>query len=177
MERILFSINISSIQNFLEKLLQTDFIAYDELEAHGLVNVYIPYANINNYFFERFGSFTYNHSASVLIDKVLNSSTDLAEPRLTAHFNESTFDLVITKGKKLLLANTFTYYNAEDVLYYVLFCIEQFSLDAEKNTLHLAGNIQVEDEKYALLYKYIRHIKIEERANDVFTHNSFLITT
>ena len=169
--------NLTEYLKYNVKLLQTDFIAYDELEAHELVNIYIPYTNINNYFFERFGSFTYNHSASVLIDKVLNSSTDLAEPRLTAHFNESTFDLVIVKGEKLLLANTFAYHKPEDVLYYILFCIEQFSLNADKNMLHVAGNITQEDAKFALLYKYIRHIKIEERADDVFAHNSFLITT
>lgn len=39
----------SSFLKFNAKILKTDFVAFDKL-SEGIVNVYIPYANITNYF-------------------------------------------------------------------------------------------------------------------------------
>ena len=33
--------------------------------------VYVPLVNINNFIFERFGSFEYKHSATILLNRVL----------------------------------------------------------------------------------------------------------
>ena len=43
---------------FNTKVLGTDVLSYDIVENHELVNVYVPYMNINNYIYELFGEFT-----------------------------------------------------------------------------------------------------------------------
>ena len=40
---------------FNNKIQKTDFITTDEIAVNNGINVYIPYVNINNYIFERFG--------------------------------------------------------------------------------------------------------------------------
>lgn len=155
---------------FNTKILKTDFLTYDQLPDQELVNVYVPYANINNYFFDCFGSFTFYHSLSVLIKNTLLDS-DVLETVLTAYFSQSYFELVIRTGKKLLLANSFTYQAPEDVVYYILFCAEQLNLNPETIKLNLLGDIHADSKIYELLYKYIRHVEIHEESNDVLKIN------
>jgi len=46
----------SEYLKFNAKILSNDFIAHDILESFDIAVIYIPLVNINNYFFERFGS-------------------------------------------------------------------------------------------------------------------------
>lgn len=48
---------------FNTKVLQNDFIAYDELNPHNIVTVYIPYTNINNFFLIHLGLLPINTPA------------------------------------------------------------------------------------------------------------------
>ncbi len=60
----------STYLKFNTKILKTDVVAHDML-AHDLVNVYIPYTNINNYFFDKYGEFEFKHNVSVLVEAIL----------------------------------------------------------------------------------------------------------
>ncbi|MAZ29486.1 MAG: hypothetical protein CL868_20725 [Cytophagaceae bacterium] len=147
------------------KLLKDDFIVYDEISQFDLINVYVPYANLNNFFFDRFGSFTYYHGVTLLLQKVLGHNSNGAT--LAALAKKTSFDLVITKGSDLQLANTFDYQAPEDFAYHILFCIEQLQLDPEKIMLRLYGAIEPDGEIFDLLYKYIRNVEliVEETQN------------
>ncbi|MEH6407219.1 MAG: DUF3822 family protein [Leeuwenhoekiella sp.] len=144
------------------KILQTDYVAYDEINEHNLVNVYIPYTNINNYFFDRFGSFTFLHNMSVFVKEVLDNAEVTSPTKIATHLGENSIDVVIHKGKQLLLANTYDYNTPEDVLYYLLFCMEQLDLNTNETELSLSGKIAKNDDIYNLAYKYIRKIGINE---------------
>ena len=50
---------------YTTKILSTDYLAHDVMEGLGLVCIYIPFTNINNYFFECFGSFEYLHAITL----------------------------------------------------------------------------------------------------------------
>ena len=56
---------------FNNKILASDFIAYDEIDEK-TISVYVPLVNINNYIFDTFGSFTYKHFSTLFIDYILN---------------------------------------------------------------------------------------------------------
>ena len=53
------------------KILDNDFIAYDEISNTDIVNVYVPFVNINNFFIDTFGSFEFKHNSTVLIEELL----------------------------------------------------------------------------------------------------------
>ena len=63
--------NLVDYLKFNTKILKTDFITFDNVQVADLVVVYVPLININNFIFDRFGSFEYKHSASVLLNRVL----------------------------------------------------------------------------------------------------------
>ena len=57
---------------FNSKILRSDFITYDKITANESVNVYVPYVNINNYLYDIFGEFEFNHFSTIILEPVLN---------------------------------------------------------------------------------------------------------
>ena len=142
--------NLTDYLKFNTKILKTDFIVYDELESLDLINIYVPYTNINNFFFDHFGTFTYYHSQSILIKNILEDSTVTAEPQ----------------GKSLLLSNHFKYTTDADFVYCILFCLEQLALNPEEIKVSFKGFIDTEDSKYQLIYTYVRNVEIVETVEE-----------
>ena len=145
------------------KILETDFVAQDVLEEFDIVNVFIPYTNINNYFFDRYGEFEYRHTVSVLTEELLKLNKEQQEgTKVYLHCNSFGFDLLVVQEGKLLLANSFLCNTPEDFIYYLLFTVEQLELDPLKIDLILLGKIEEESEYYKMAYTYIKHIEFLE---------------
>jgi hypothetical protein len=144
---------------FNSKLLKDDYPANDILEEIGAVNVYLPYINVNNYLIEKFGSFNYYHYSTILIKKLIkhNSSKDLA---LYANIELNNFQVLILKNRKLIYYNNFDIEEKEDILYFILFVMEQNKIDCNNDKLLLLGDIHKESDKYKLLIKFINNIEI-----------------
>jgi hypothetical protein len=143
------------------RVFTTDFVSYDLMENFDLVNVYVPLANINNYFFDHYGEFSYFHFTTTFLEKVLQNEKTGNPKKMHAHIHGHQVDVIVTSGKKLLLCNSFNYSTPEDLTYYILFVAEQLELNPEAFELELSGNISEEDSFFELLYTYIRHVKLE----------------
>ena len=144
---------------FNSKLLKDDYPANDILEEIGAVNVYLPYINVNNYLIEKFGSFNYYHYSTILIKKLIkhNSSKDLT---LYANIELNNFQVLILKNRKLIYYNNFDIKEKEDILYFILFVMEQNKIDCNNDKLLLLGDIHKESDIYKLLIKFINNIEI-----------------
>jgi len=145
---------------FNAKILANDLLEYDEIPAFDLVNVYVPFVNINNDIYEHFGDFEFKHHGTVLIESLLSGSTTGNEPICYAHVTPEEVDLIILQNKKLLFFNTFAYRTPEDFLYYLLFTLEQLQLDASEIKLRVFGAIEESDPVYELCQDYIQHLSI-----------------
>ena len=150
---------IADYLKFNSKILQTDFIAHDNITINDSVNVYVPYININNYLYERFGSFAYKHFSTILIDEILQAEKHAEDKKMYVHVHENHFEIVVTNKGELTLYNTFSYSTKEDFIYYILFTAEQLQLNPETLKLVLLGNIVEDDDLYNIAFKYIRHIQ------------------
>ncbi|QAA81041.1 DUF3822 family protein [Aequorivita sp. H23M31] len=147
----------SEYLKFNSKILANDYIAHDILENQGIVVVYVPYMNINNFFFEKYGSFNYYHSVGVLL-KTLLEKENYSLPKMYLHFQQNSFDCIVLKNGELQLCNTYAYKTAEDFIYYTLFCMEQLKLNPETIPVLLCGEIEADDDIYKMAYTYIRNI-------------------
>lgn len=143
---------------FNSKILKSDFIAFDELMVNDCMNVYVPYINVNNFLYERFGAFEYKHFSTILIDHVLNIEKNTSSPKMYINVSDVHFEIVITHQGKLDFYNTFEYTTREDFIYYILFTIEQLKLNPETVEVLLLGDINEESDMYKIAYKYIRHL-------------------
>ena len=147
----------STYLKFNTKILKTDVVAHDML-FHELVNVYIPYTNINNYFFDKYGEFEFRHNISILIEAALAKDYESKNAQVYLNDYSCYYDLVIIKNNKLLLANTFQYETKEDFIYYLLFTAEQLQLDPSEFNLWLLGDITKNSDNFNIAYTYVKNI-------------------
>ncbi|WP_298793635.1 DUF3822 family protein [uncultured Allomuricauda sp.] len=155
--------NKEELPNYLKfnaKIMATDHIIYDEISNHDLVNVYVPFANINNYIFDLFGEFEFKHSGTVLIGTLLNQTRASSEPVCYVQVSDKEMEMVVVSEKKLLFYNHFTYKTAEDFLYYLLFGLEQLHIDLEKVQLKLFGLVEEGDTIFELCHRYVRNVSV-----------------
>ncbi|WP_373517504.1 DUF3822 family protein [Pricia sp.] len=165
---------LANYVKFNTKILANDHIAYDEIHPFGLVNVYVPFVNINNYIYGLFGAFTFKHHGTVMVESLLNKHTRLRsepihladrqvhgkEPVCYVYVFERQMDVTVIGQNKLLLYNNFSFVTKEDFLYYLLFTLEQLQLDTASITVKLFGDIEEDDDIYELCYQYIRNVAI-----------------
>ena len=144
---------------FNSKLLENDFAAHDFIEEIDAVNVYLPYMNVNNYIIDNFGSFNFYHYSTLLIKKLIKYNKE-KESCLYVNLQEESFQVLIIKKNKLLYYNNFDFNKKEDILYFLLFVIEQNKIDSNKSKLYLIGKIDLKSDAYLLISKFISNVEI-----------------
>ena len=156
----------SEYLKFNSKILANDFIAFDTIENHNITVVYIPFININNYLFDRFGDFSYYHSSTLLIEHLLNKEKSYTLPKVHINVTDNIFDFIAVKNGKLIICNSYEFTTPEDFIYYILFCLEQLKMNPDTVDLYISGSIEKEEATYKILYNYIRDItfyNVEEK--------------
>ena len=152
--------NASEYLKYNTRILETDYVAHDEIGDGKMVNVFIPYTNINNFFFDRYGAFEYRHCVSVLAEEFLIQNRFQTEgTRVYLNCFPGGYDLLVFQKSQLLLANTFKCTTAEDFIYYLLFTAEQLDLDPASFELMLLGRIKEHSDYYDIAYTYVKEIK------------------
>jgi hypothetical protein len=171
----------SEYLKFNTKILQNDYISYDEVANDPSVVVYVPFVNINNYIFEQFGSFQYYHAGTLLVQYLLNTEKHSQQTKVFLHVLPQQFECIILSQGKLQMCNSYLYQTPEDFIYYILFCFEQLKLNPDIVETVLCGDISTESELYEILYTYIRHVSFLEHSLPKITtepsHQHFLLKT
>ena len=136
-----------NMQAYLEyniKTFSSDFITFDSILQANAKNVYVPYMNINNFFFQKFGEFEYKHHTTILLEKLLLHSKNNTQKQLFVHVSKNQLDIIVIENSKLLLLNTFHFNTKNDFIYYILFIAEQLQLNPEEIALTFLGEISYE---------------------------------
>jgi len=99
------------------------------------------------------------HTLSV-ISKLMMVSEELVKEHIILSVHSNYIELVVKQEHKLLLANQFSVKTQEDVLYYVLFVLEQYQLNPLTANITIAGNLDTNSELVISLKKYIKNIHL-----------------
>ena len=156
---------LSDYLKFNAKILKSDFIAFDSIKSNNSVNVYVPYVNINNYIYEKFGAFNYKHFSTVLIENLLLEEKNNTNAKMFVHVETTHFEIIVVQQGQLVLYNSFEFKTKEDFIYYILFTAEQLNLTPDTLQLVLLGLINANDTLYNIAYKYIRHVHIYNKTH------------
>lgn len=176
--------NLKSYLSFNQKLLENEYITYDIIETHDIANVYSPFTEINDFFFDKYGEFIFKHYSSVLIENIFEINNGNKDLKMYVHVLNNQFEVVVIDNKKLILYNSFVYDTKEDFVYFILFIAEQLKINTEEFELELYGDIEPYSELYALIYKYVRNVSFGYRTdkqeyshelNDINPHNYFVL--
>ena len=103
------------------RINRQDDIEYDQMLHTDLVNVYVPFTGVNSYIRDIFPSVEVLHSGSILIQSILQLPGWEENPQAYVNVGDRSFELIVLRGKDLLLYNYFEYTTQEDFLYYLLF--------------------------------------------------------
>lgn len=178
--------NLADYLKYNNKILSNDYVTFDVISNNDMVNVYIPYVNINNLFFDKYGAFTYKHFATVLLENIFQLSDNNQEATVYVHVQKGQFEIIVIKNKKLLLYNSFEYITSEDFIYYLLFTIEQLELNTNELQLYFLGAISKEDILYTVTYTYVRNVSFinkkypftfQDQIQHFNTHKDFTLLT
>jgi hypothetical protein len=174
--------NLSQYLQFTVKILENDFITFDKIKNSEITNVYIPFVNINNFLLDKYGSFEYKHSSTILIEKLLREHKNATDNFCFVNVTNNSFEIVVLKNKKFELFNCFDFNTKEDFIYYILFTAEQLNLNPEEFSLILLGDIEKDSELYTILFKYIRNIQFYKPVNspeflkeEISAHTNFTL--
>ena len=162
---------LGSYLQYTTKVFETDFFTFDALLKYEMYAVYIPYVNMNNFFIDYYGSFSYQHSSSILVANLLEIAVQSNEKIMYVHVAENNFEIVLLQKNKLLFYNSFDYKSAQDFIYYVLFTAEQLQLNPDNFQMQLLGSITENDDLYQVCYKYIRNVALlkSETSSNTYT--------
>ena len=86
--------NLVDYLKFNTKILKTDFITYDNLQIADIMVVYVPLVNVNNFIFDRFGSFEYKHSATIVLNRVLTIEKNSKSTKIYLNIESSHFEII-----------------------------------------------------------------------------------
>jgi hypothetical protein len=138
--------------NTNESIIKYDFINHD------IVCLYSIPESINSSIDKLLPNHKTKHTLSVLCELFLNSEEFKNESVLLV-INSSSIDLIIKNKQKLLIANSFNVNSHEDILYYLLFSLEQFELNPLTARLSIAGNIETNNTLALAIKKYIKEVR------------------
>lgn len=128
-------------------------------EDLGIVNVYSSDRELYNWLSNTYPlvEINFKHKTSQLIDfGVFTSKVQTA----FLHFGYQYFTMVITANGTLKFCNRFAYKTSQDLVYYVLFAMNELEIEPNEIILTLNGNIDETSEDFELLNQYLPKVKI-----------------
>jgi Protein of unknown function (DUF3822) len=136
-----------------------DSVVTEPVPGWQLHNIYAVPKEVYDWAYQHFPSSNYWHTYSI---GIRNSVVTDFEGSLAADFRTDEFALVVSRGTKVLLTQTFTYTTPADVIYYLLDICRQFSFQQETVRVSLSGLIAKDSALYKELYQYFLHLRFRE---------------
>ena len=152
---------------FNSRLLKNDTASFDYIEEFEAHNVFITYGNVTNYLIEKFGSFEFFHYSTVLLKKLYSDTPKDKIARIYVNINKSYLNIIVFKGKELNYYNTFDYETKDDILYFILFVIEQNKLINNETKMKLIGEEKIIKNYYDYLSKFIKNLEMKNTEYDI----------
>lgn len=134
-------------------------ITTETVEGWQINNVYTVPQAIQNWVNEKFQQAYYKHTYTVGIRQ---ADTSDFEGAFAVDFRNDNFSVLVTKGNKLLLAQTFEYATPADVVYHLINISQKFSLKQETVLITIAGLIEKESALFREVYQYFLHVNFRE---------------
>lgn len=136
-------------------------VVTENITAWQLQNVYAIPAETQDWMTAHFPAGHYWHNYSIAIRQMEAAGP---EGMIRVDFHTRHFSLLAVKENRLLLAQTFSYATAADVVYHLLKVCTGFALAQETVGLVLSGLVERDSNLYRSLVQYFLHIRFREPA-------------
>lgn len=108
------------------------------------------------------------HVSSALIECIwINYKNQVTGKKIFIHIRGKSVDLLVFDGSLLHYCNAFSFVTPEDLVYYLIFVMEQLDLNPEETGAVLMGEIERRSPVYELIYRYVRNVEFAVRNESV----------
>jgi len=145
-----------TLRNFVQPLLPSDELFRDDLPAVEAGNVYPLPSSLH----EHFKGVKVVHGTTPFLEGMLRRFQNDEASRVLVNIENRQFTLLVLIDRKLQLFNRYPFQTSEDLIYYLLFAMEQLNLNPEEVPLTLYGSIEKHSALYEIAYKYIRNVDL-----------------
>lgn len=142
--------------------LEGQKIMYDKIARNGIICIYTVEEKWYRDFTHRYPNVILKHYASVLIDYTVRNGFAVQEPVVSIDLEDGLFYLCLANKTELLLCNRFSFKMPEDVLYFLLYSLEQFGIHPAGCHVHISGMVSENAASVVLLNEYFDHVSLEE---------------
>jgi hypothetical protein len=140
------------------------FVALDNrIKLADAVNVFAVPAKLMAVFGHIFPNVTYLHATTPLLEaNMIVEPSQMGSALVRLHFEKDRFYVMVIERRNLKLFNCFDIKSQQDMLYYLLFVVEQCQLSAKELEVALSGRIAIDDEYHKLLKGYFKRVRFEK---------------
>ncbi|MFA5815912.1 MAG: DUF3822 family protein [Bacteroidales bacterium] len=157
---------------FSSQLLPTDKIIFRKIPAIDAYTVFPVPEEFVNQVGIMLHDVQFFHQSCPQIDEAISESRGGTDhTRVLANINPGFVDVMIIQSDQLILYNSFTIRNTDDLVFFILYMYEQFSLSQEESPVILSGFVEMYPGTTELLYPYLKKIVIREfRKSYTYSH-------
>jgi hypothetical protein len=146
--REMLEFNVGDISN--EQILTND--------VNDIKFIYSVPAELKNFLDKTFPNHNFKHIGYSSL-KLFFTHFQLKNADIFLNIHEGQTEVLIKKDKKPVLYNMFKTLSDEDVLYFLMFSVEQFDLDPQNLKLFVSANRQANDPLFTTIKKYVRNVE------------------
>lgn len=110
-----------------------------------------------DFFGKTFPNASIRHAGAVSI-QLLFEQFSLADKQVFINLHAGQMELAVKNEKQLQFYNAFAFETKEDILYYLLFAMEQLQLNPLLCKLAIAAEVETSDDLIKSLKKYVKHV-------------------
>lgn len=125
----------------------------------GIQFIYAVDENLKSILDKLYPQHQLKHSLTVLSKLFLNEEEFLQE-NVFMNIQADFVEILVKANGKLQLVNQYSAKTEEDMLYYLLFILEQYQFDPLSVRVTLAGNIEANNPLISLIKKYIKQVRL-----------------
>ncbi|NLF44096.1 MAG: DUF3822 family protein [Bacteroidales bacterium] len=156
----------ASYFSFHHSLKEGHDIFADKLNNLSAYNVYSLPVVVVDKFKSLFEDIRIRHYSSTLIENLCYYyKAGFFHQNVVLHVQDKHFEILLFNGADLILYNTFPYSTWEDLLYYVLYVLEQLEITPEKSDVLILGEIAMDSNSFQNIKSFMHSVDFGGRTD------------
>lgn len=143
------------------KIAEDDYIFSYEQVSIEAQNIFVVQRDLVNWFKEVVypsSHVIFTHQSTAFIEGIFKGNLHSSPVQVHILVENRNLTIAVKRGNVLEFLNAFTFYTAQDFVYFVIFIIDELRLDPKTCPIYLYGNITTRSSIFDLIYRYVHHI-------------------
>ncbi len=153
--------NLKSYFEFNHIPDNSEELRFNFLKNTEAYNIFAVPTEITTFLINRIPKIKFYNQASIFIESTIDKAKidKLKTPFVRININIDFFDIAIIISEKLILYNTFSYKNENDIIYFILNIFEKLNLPVDGSYISISGDIEARSDFFIKINNFVKNIK------------------